>query len=136
MDLSDKLALEMTRQQQLQQNRLGCGGQEGDDDTKIHLVVDSLLSLVKDIVEFGKQCDQLHEAMARRAKDSSSDPAAETIESLTFEVFAAVVRLAVSVENATTNKTMLAQTARLLRTVRLARITRLAAMATQQLPEL
>ncbi|KAJ4411330.1 hypothetical protein N0V82_009019 [Gnomoniopsis sp. IMI 355080] len=62
---------------------------DGDSKMDIHLVVDELLSLVKEMVEFGKQCDRLHRTVA-----SAEDK--ETIKRLTFEVFAAVARLAVS----------------------------------------
>lgn len=116
-------------------------GNDSDDGdiTEIHLVVDNLLPLIKDLVEFGKQCDRLHERASIPAELS-----AQTIPNLTFEVLAAVARLAISIRewvderkrNAATEST-LAQTVQLVRSVRLPRITRLAAAARgQQLPNI
>ncbi|KAG6354603.1 hypothetical protein INS49_004621 [Diaporthe citri] len=173
MDLNGKIFVEMARQQQMLEKRLSQHGQsdsmsevpgkgkgkgkgsipssdEGgldnnnyDDkrnDTEIHLVLDKFLLILKDIVEFGKQCDWLHGTTAGHGTDNN-------IKALTFEVFAAVVRLAVSLNKWETDTrecnmntahidALLAQTVRLLATVRLPRIVNLATAASHPLPHL
>lgn len=170
-DVGDKIILEMIRQQQLHGKHSYPNGQvdrqdetrsmsssglprddkeqgdgDGEGDTNIHLVVDNLLHLMQDIVEFGKQCDQLHSVAAQR--HLSSDPEShslidtETMQSLAFELLTAVARLATSIEiwkdndnTAGTERALaqLTQTVRLLKTVRLPRINKLAAAAQHQL---
>lgn len=66
------------------------------------------------------------------------DLSVQTITDLTFEVSAAVARLALSIKDwsdgrSPTTESLLAQTVRLVKSVRLARITRLAAAAESQL---
>lgn len=169
MDLSDKIALELAQQQQEHQRCPNREGQkddvskaldkgkmrldsmtfsdegllddndddDGHNDLELHLVVDNLLPLVKHIVEFGKQCDRLHRMTARR--DSNN-----TVGDLTFEVFAALARLAISInkwhseqdddrEDRATANSLLAETVRLLGTVRLPHIRKLATTASKQL---
>lgn len=178
MDQSDKVALEMARQQQLFQARLSREEQGGrwtkpdekttagrlgstsssdegelkynddnreeDSHREMHLVVDNLLPLVKDLVEFGKQSDEFHGTTAQPDTDIA------IWNDLTFEVLAAVARLATileewrqisEVQHFTSNEEViaddsLAQTVRLLVTVRLPRITRLAAAVSQRRSEL
>lgn len=175
MDQSDKVALELKRQQQLLQARLS-GEKQGDrwtksdekttagrlssiatseryglgyddDDrevqhyhTDMHLVVDNLLPLVRDLVKFGKQIDQYYGTTARNDTDVA------TWDDLTFEVLAAVARLATSIDEwSTVNKmrggytgrlvpadALLAQKVHLLVSVRLPRITKLSAAVSQQ----
>ncbi|ROV87403.1 hypothetical protein VSDG_09699 [Cytospora chrysosperma] len=178
MEFGDNLALEIARQQQLlSQNQSSQNGQKTDGMTKLrwrlratedkarmdgdenesdgdgnipmHLILDSLLPLVKDIIGFGKECDQLHATAAQRDSDGISAVAAKTNADLTFELFAAVTRLAMSIEHWHQHRRhhqsstafdistySLAETVRLLRTVRLARITKLAAVIKQQSPNL
>jgi hypothetical protein len=158
MDLSDKLVIETARQPRLNGEQLPMqlvrfgsdggsdDGDDGDSDAKIHIVVDSLLPLVKDLVQFGKLCDRLHAAAAQRPTDDEEDDSVvQMIQDLTFEVFAALMRLAVSVQTWRTSKELndspdhdtlpLEQTVHLLRTVRLPRLARLAASATEQLQQ-
>lgn len=178
MEFGDNLALEIARQQQLlSQNQSSQNGQKTDGMTKLrwrlratedkarmdgdenesdgdgnipmHLILDSLLPLVKDIIGFGKECDQLHATAAQRDSDGISAVAAKTNADLTFELLAAVTRLAMSIEHWHQHRRhhqsrtafdistySLAETVRLLRTVRLARITKLAAVIKQQSPNL
>lgn len=163
MDLSDRIHREMARQQQSlrekpagalektdllststtlssisqddshDSNDIDSNGdvKDGKSNIEIHQVVDELLILLKEIVGFGKQCDQLH-------SNAASVEDAETIKKLTFEVFAAVVRLTVSLKDynaardTTIAKASFSQTVHLLSTVRLCRITRLAAAVTRK----
>lgn len=178
MEFSDNLALEIARQQQLlSQNQSSQNGQktegmtklrwglrategkvrmdgddneiDGDGNIPMHLIPDSLLPLVKDIIGFGKECDQLHATAAQRDSDGISAVAAKTNADLTFELLAAMTRLAMSIEHWHRHRRhhhsstafdistySLAETVRLLRTVRLARITKLAAVIRQQSPNL
>jgi len=118
-----------------------------EDGAPVHLVVGNLLSLVDDLVRFGKQCDRLHDAVAvqkppRRGGGSSSggpgpgtsEQTQATIRDLTFEVFAAVARLAVTLGTGPRLPSP-EQTVLLLTTVRLPRIAKLAAACEQQMIE-
>lgn len=165
MDMSDSMLLEMAQQQNDFQEKLSRatkqrgiiktklrhGGEEkgksGEDDDKDEddstdppMVVDILLPLMKDVVDFGKRCDQLHQIVARSHKNGVPDPAAGAIENLSFEVVAAVARIATSIQNKewrvirNRSTVKLAQTVYLIRTVRIPRISKLAATAAQHLP--
>ena len=118
-------------------------GPERGDGTPMHLVVGDLLSLVEDLVRFGKQCDRLHDAVQKPPRrgsggggtgtgTSTSRQNQATVRDLTFEVFAAVARLAVALSMGSSFPSP-EQTVLLLTTVRLPRITKLAAACEQQM---
>jgi len=122
------------------------GGRPGaGDETPIHLVVGELLSLVEGLVRFGKQCDRLHDAVQKPPRRGSSSGGGATgtgtrssmqtqaaIRDLTFEVFAAMARLAVALSRESSFPSP-EQMVLLLTTVRLPRITKLAAACEQKM---
>lgn len=181
MIFSDKLALEVSRQQRLlSQKPLFRNGQTSDGMTtlmrrltaaefeaptsddgdevqsasdgniELHLVLDSLLPLVRDIIEFGRECDRLHETATQHESDNISDVVVRTNTDLTFELLAAVARLSTSIDqwrrhrnhlysrstDMETSLLSLAETVRLLGTVRLPRINKLAKVMKQEVQDL
>ncbi|KAJ8118136.1 hypothetical protein ONZ43_g4050 [Nemania bipapillata] len=95
------------------------------DEASIPVIVSDLLSLVIDLVRYGKLCDRIHDTLNEDAGIEASKRTVETIQELMFEVFVAVMRLALAM--ASREKIQVEQTIRLLLTVRLPRIARLAA---------
>lgn len=126
--------------------------EESDEEevSEMHLVLDSLLRLLEDLVESGKECDRLHEKAVQREADCASSAAVEVLADLTYEVFSSVARLALALErwlerprrrfvesgsSPDKSATSLAATVRLLGTVRLPRINKLTAEARKHFPD-
>ncbi|KAK3354077.1 hypothetical protein B0T25DRAFT_545945 [Lasiosphaeria hispida] len=98
--------------------------QKKEDLPPIYLIVDDLLSLLRDLIHYSTMCDTAHDALRGRGRKSSPDHARETVDDLTFEVFAAVLRLALAIK--TRNTPELWKTISLLKAARQPRMARLA----------
>ncbi|KAK4198529.1 hypothetical protein QBC40DRAFT_229747 [Triangularia verruculosa] len=97
---------------------------ENEDIPPLYLVVDDLLSVLRDVIHYGILCDTAHDALQERGRNTSSDHARQTVDDLTFEVFSAILRLALAIK---TRKTLeLWKTISMLAAVRQPRMARLA----------
>lgn len=123
MNISDRMQLSMTQQQDSLKKTLSSetkqrgklwaksrrssedsnisrleedGDNEEDDNIEPDMVVNNLLPLVKDLVEFGKRCDELQEIADRSDNNSIPAAAARALENLSFEVVVAMARISIS----------------------------------------
>ncbi|KKY34091.1 hypothetical protein UCDDA912_g05968 [Diaporthe ampelina] len=157
MDIRDSILLEMAQQQKSLQETLSRATKQmnrmetnllddndhnsEDGNMEPHMVVNDLLPLVRDIVEFGKRCDELQEIATRLQEKGVPASAAGAMQSLSFEIVAAVARIVTSISESgarspfasTSSTIMVAQTVHLIRTVRIPRIAKLAEAAAQHL---
>lgn len=105
-----------------------------------HLIVGDILALFRQLVDLGCQCDRLHKAVHELLDDGDDDDnsdldlvtqrARHDIGELTFEVFAALMRLCVSVDKQRRQEASLAalsETVSMLTAVRLPRMLDLSA---------
>ncbi|KAK7725588.1 hypothetical protein SLS63_008043 [Diaporthe eres] len=111
------------RKEAVQEQDLRCILQSGV------LVVTDVLELIKHLIEYGDRCAGYHGASTAVPDDGVTDEALqESVEDLTFELFSAVIRLALVLRDHGTNFEKLARPIQLLMTVRLERIKQLDAL--------
>lgn len=92
-------------------------------------LVTDVLELIKHLIEYGDRCARYHGASTAVPDDGVTDEVRqEIIEDLTFELFSAVIRLALVLRDHGTNFEKLARPIQLLMTVRLERIKQLDAL--------
>jgi hypothetical protein len=95
MDFERRLEFE----RQLEWDRRAESRRYGDskEPTSIVWMLSDLLSLIKDFVQYGNRCVQHHE-IADRDRESISSKTIAVIRDLTFELFSAVIRFAISMD--------------------------------------
>lgn len=141
MDQSDLIATDLIKYTQ----RLGLDTEvivepEGKFDLRevtIWLLSD-LLSLVRDLVQYGDRCSRYHDEAIEK-KDSISKQTVKIIKDLTFELFSAVIRLSTCMgEDEYWQRSIgqLSRTVKLLRTIRLERIRELDATCEKLLAQM
>ncbi|KAI1827647.1 hypothetical protein F4861DRAFT_328760 [Xylaria intraflava] len=85
------------------------------------LVINSLLPLIRDLLQYTDRCSRYH-AEAIERTDSISNNTVEIIEDLTYELFSAVLRLWICVDQTQPSMVGFFRTIKLLSTIRLERI--------------